>query len=342
MARMRIWALAWCCACSGSIRGLPVDFGPGECRTEFQIRYLGAGGFLVRSQEAALLTAPFFSNPPLWRVIFGRIEADPAQIDRALQPLQDPLGAVEAILVGHAHYDHLMDLPYLAAQYAPRARIYGSQTAVHILAAALDRQRLVPVEAQAGTSQRPGQWHTVSGGQIRFMALESAHAPHFWGLKFFGGSYDTDLRALPTRASAWREGQTLSYLIDFLGPEGQVEFRIYYQDAASTPPAGFPPVFDQTADQRRVDVAILCASGFEQVENYPEGIVQYLKPRALVIAHWENFFSPLHQDPRRLRTVPRLDLQKFRRRLERALPADARLELPAPGVWMCFAPKSAP
>lgn len=342
MKRIGIWALVWCCACSGSIRGLPVDFDRGEGPAEFQCSYLGAGGFLIRSREAALLTAPFFSNPPLWRVLCGRIAADPAQIDQALQPLQGPLRKVEAIMVGHAHYDHLMDLPYLAAHYAPRARVYGSQTAVHILAAAIEPQRLVPVEDQAGTSQQPGQWQRVSGDRIRFMALRSAHAPHFWGLKFFGGSYDTDLRALPTRASGWREGQTLSYLIDFLGPEGQVEFRIYYQDAASTPPAGFPPTFDQTADQHRVDVAILCASGFEQVENYPEGIVQYLKPRALIIAHWENFFSPLPQDSSQLHTVPRLDLQKFLHRLKRVLPPDARIDLPAPGVWVCFDPRSAP
>lgn len=338
MRRIRLWALVWCCACSGSIRGLPVDFDRGECQAEFQLCYLGAGGFLIRGQEAVLLTAPFFSNPSLWRVLCGRIGPDRAQIDRALQPLQAPLREVEAILVGHAHYDHLMDLPYLATQYAPRARIYGSQTAVHILTAVLDPQRLVPVEAQAGTAERPGEWHTASGGRSRFMALRSAHAPHVGGMKFFGGNYDRDLSALPARASGWREGQTLSYLIDFLDGEGQVEFRIYYQDAASTPPAGFPPTFDHATDQRRVDVAILCASGFEQVENYPEGIVQYLKPRALILAHWENFFSPLPQDPRQLRTVPRLDLQKFIRRLERVLPADARLELPAPGVWMCFAP----
>jgi L-ascorbate metabolism protein UlaG (beta-lactamase superfamily) len=342
MRRIWIWALALFWACSGSIRDLPVNHGAGECQAGFQIQYLGAGGLLIRSREASLLTAPFFSNPPLRRVLWGRIRADQAQIDRALRPLQDSLGEVEAILVGHAHYDHLMDLPCLAAQYAPRARIYGSRTAAHILAAALDPERLVPVEDQAGTPQRPGQWQQVSGGRIRFMALESAHAPHLWGWKFFGGNYESDLRALPTRAGGWREGQTLAYLVDFLGEEGQVEFRLYYQDAASAPPAGFPPPFDQAADQHRVDVAVLCAAGFEQVEDYPEGIVQYLKPRALVLVHWENFFAPLPVDPRRLRTVPRLDLREFLRRLEQVLPPDARVELPAPGVWMCFDSRASP
>ncbi len=342
MARMRFVALVLLCACSGSIRGLPVDFGSGECSAAFQLRYLGAGGFLIRSQEAVLLTAPFFSNPSLWRVLVGRISADPEQIDRALQPLHDTLAAVEAILVGHAHYDHLMDLPYLATRYAPKARIFGSQTAVNTLAEALDPQRLVSVEDQAGTSRQPGQWQWTNGGRIRFMALESAHAPHFGGWKFFSGHYDRELSAPPTRASGWREGQTLSYLVDFLGPEGQVEFRLYYQDAASTPPAGFPPAFDQAADQQRVDVAILCASGYEQVENYPEGIAQHLNPRTVVLAHWEDFFSPLPEAPLQLRRVPRLDLQRLVRRLERVLAPDTRIELPAPGTWMCFTPRSAP
>ena len=52
------------------------------------------------------------------------------------------------------------------------------------------------------------------------MALESEHAPHFNGLKMFRGSYHKDLQRLPRRAAGWREGQTLSYLIDFLERPG--------------------------------------------------------------------------------------------------------------------------
>jgi len=336
MKRVLLCLVLCCWSCSGSLEGLPVDFGQARPQAGLQLRYLGAGGFLLSRDGEALLTAPFFSNPPLRRVIFGWIRADQAQIDRHLEPLRGQLRGVQAILVGHAHYDHLMDLPYLAERYAPEARIYGSRTSVHLLAAALDPQRLVPMEGGLGTREVPGQWHLVNGGRIRFMALESAHAPHLGGWKFFGGEYAADLGALPTRASGWREGQTLAYLIDFLGEEGQVEFRVYYQDAACAPPAGFPPAFDLPADQHRVDVAILCAAGFEQVENYPEGIVRHLQPRALVLAHWENFFSPLPQDPRRLRTVPRLDLAECIRRLDRVLPTDAVRFLPAPGAGLSF------
>ena len=44
-----------------------------------------------------------------------------------------PLAAVHAILVGHSHYDHLMDVPLIARRYVPNATIYGSLTTKRIL-----------------------------------------------------------------------------------------------------------------------------------------------------------------------------------------------------------------
>ena len=37
----------------------------------------------------------------------------------------------------------------------------------------------------------------------------------------------------PGHAHAWKEGQTLAFLIDFLSPEGNILHRVFYQNAAS-------------------------------------------------------------------------------------------------------------
>jgi hypothetical protein len=202
----------------------------------------------------------------------------------------------------------------------------------------LNQADIIAVESKAGTDQQPGTW-VSAGPRLRFMALLSEHAPIIAHLKFFEGTYSAPLQALPTRAFGWREGQTLAYLIDFLSADGQaVDFRVHYQDAASTPPLGFPPAFAQPQDQRRVDLAILCMPGFDQVANYPEGIMKRLNPRNVVIIHWEDFFARLPEEGKDLRTVPTEDAQGFLARLQPVMPAGASFKLPAPGAWMVYTP----
>jgi hypothetical protein len=344
--------------CSGSITGLPIDAGatpipPGDpsYETTVQIKYLGAGSVLIKRGSDSLLTAPFFSNPSIPRVIFGELtfaefKSRPEQVDRFLGPKDAPdLAQVTAVLVGHAHYDHLMDVPYITRRFLPRAKIYGSSTMKYTLAGdrSLNADHIVSVESRAweapvdGEPEQPGKWWYASP-RLRFMALKSEHAPIFWGIKFWEGDYRSALQELPTRPSGWREGQTLAYLIDFLGvDERTVEFRVHYQDAAANPPFGFPPLFSGTPDERRIDVAILCMPGFNQVKEYPEAIIERTNARAALLIHWEDFFAPLPDDLRDLRTVPTLNAQEFLRRLKPAL-KDAPFKMPAPGAWMRYAP----
>lgn len=274
------------------------------------------------------------------RIIFLKIKSDPSQIDRFLAPLKDTMKNVDTILVAHSHYDHLMDMPYIAKIWATNATIYGSETMTHILASALPSERLKSLNHAAGSFARPGKWFYVDGGRIRFMALGSEHAPHFLGIKFFKGEYSADLKELPQKASEWLEGKTFTFLIDFMGegPKKEAEFRIFYQDAASNPPSGFPPPFARTGDQKRIDLAILCVAGFEQVRNYPESIIQRLSPRFVVLVHWEDFFRPLPSDPKDIQTVAGLDIEEFVGRLRRVMPSDAKFEMPFPGAWLQFVP----
>lgn len=345
--------------CGGSIAGLTVDPGGAPIlardpahATTLQIRYLGAGGVLLKRGEDALLTAPFFSNPTFSRLVFGQLgfvefKANTDEINRFLGPQdRSDLGLVTAVLVGHAHYDHLMDVPYIKHQFLPNATIYGSDTMKHTLAGdeTLDREKVRSLESRAwsapaaGQPESPPQWTPV-GRRMRVLALKSEHAPIFFSWwKFSPEGYDAPLKALPTRPWGWREGQTLAYLIDFLGEdERTVDFRVHFQDAASNPPLGFPPLFKGAPDERPVDVAIICVPGFDQVKNYPEGLIRHIQPRAVVLIHWENFFTPLPSDRAELRTVPKTDIEDFLARLKPAA-RGASVKMPAPGAWLSYAP----
>ena len=299
--------------------------GPGA---PLEIRYLGSGGHLIRRGTTAIMSAPFFSNPGLFRVGVGRISPDSDRIDAAVEKIIENGGRlddVQAILVGHAHYDHLMDVPRVWREYTPHAKIFGSLTAKHILRGFdIPDDKIEALNSTAASRWTAGRWVVLD--DLRFMAIESEHAPHAFGIKVYGGEVREDLDRPPRRATGYREGQTFAYLIDFLDPDGSVAFRIHYQDSASNAPLGYPPTL-QGDDPRSVDVAIVCAASFSQVQGYPEGILRAVDARYVVIGHWEDFFISQEKPPR---PVPMTDVAEFVARTERALPDHARWVLPKP------------
>ena len=94
------------------------------------ITYLGVSGFLIRHRGSTLLTGPSFTNPGLdsvtpSRLRFIRGKAPPVVADSALieRLLPSDADAASMILVGHGHYDHLLDVPYIATHRARHATI---------------------------------------------------------------------------------------------------------------------------------------------------------------------------------------------------------------------------
>ncbi len=314
--------------CAGSVRDVKVTKGDPvvQYADQVEIRYLGAGGHLIRRGKDVLLTAPFFSNPSMLEQLLPA-KVKPDRIEAGLPNVSD----VETVLVGHTHYDHTMDLPYIAKNRAPKAVFYGSQTMKHLLAPAIERSRLVALNDLATSGQVPGEWVYARNRTFRFMPLESDHAPHLAGLKLVSSAkLNADLKTLPTFTRNYPEGEVFAYLIDFLNPDGKIAFRIYYQDTASSPGMGYIPDFD-TVDQAPVDVAILCVGSFSQAKNYPEHILQAVKPRFVIAGHWEDFFRS-QADP--IAVVPLASLDEFMRRA-RAV-SQAGVKVPTPGTTLTY------
>lgn len=341
-------------ACTPSPAALnPVPaFGPevcdSSCAGEVVVKYLGVGGFYIRHGKDAILTAPFFTTPRLSEVVHVlSVKADTARIRERMDfLLPDPAdrSAVRAILVGHSHYDHLMDVPHVARTVVPdpAVRIWGDTVTRRLLAFDPEvARRVVEVDDSAGSFRTPGRWiYPHPGGTVRFMAVQSEHAPHVRPIKGFRRRQSTDRHTPPPTAWAWSEGKTHAFVIDFLADDRRtVRFRLYYQDAASTPPLGFPPPLEE--GPRRFDVAILCAGSFGEVKGYPQGILWRTQPRYAVIGHWESFFQP-QTDP--LEVIPMTDAAELRRRVDENLPDGGSGITPLPGAALrfCTCPPEAP
>jgi len=310
------------------------------------VHYLGVSGFLLKHGDDVVLTAPLYSNPSLAEAALDHaIRPDSAQVDRFLPPEAHD---ARAILVGHSHYDHLLDVSDIARRRALQARVYGSPTMKHLLAPfpGLDG-RVVAIEREdVGDHERPGRWLDVAP-RVRVMALESHHStqvtlelplsPHPMPVHVWRGGLDEDLEKPPRAASDWAEGAVYAYVIDFLeAPGGRPVFRVYFQDSGTDEPVGYVP--EAVLREKRVDVALLCVGGdFHRLRRHPEGILENTHPRHAVLGHWEDFFvtQDNYEVDGRVYPIPDSgqDTALFRTRAEEALRAvdpESKVWLPCP------------
>ena len=304
-------AVAATLGCRPSLRPLapqlvipPISLcGEKVCRDSVEITYLGVSGFLIRHGANAILTAPSFTNPSFWRTFFPFIPVSPdAPFVRSMM-MRERLDGISAMLVGHSHYDHLLDVPYVAMLLSPDVKLYGGPTMKNTLwPVAPLRDRLVPLQGAAvGDSGRAGTWFPTASSRIRFMALKSNHPPNIligpFPYTYARGNVDEPRRSLPRTTRGWKLGETYAYLIDIMGDDGRPVFRIFYQDAAAEPEhAMLPPL--APGDRKDVDVAIICAGNADYATAYPSLLLRELKPRHVIVGHWEDFFrkrTPKHR-----------------------------------------------
>lgn len=266
-----------------------------------QVVFLGVGGLLIRWQGVAVLTAPLYSNPTAGELALSTIHTDRQRVDELLRDDIHDLSTVRAILVGHSHYDHLMDVPYVALKRAVSAEVIGNDAMVKLLAPIADRlgpRRLVSLEGQG-----PSSYHLVPGTRIRVRAVRSIHSPQitkalladivsFPDVTLWRGEDELPRQSLPSRAGDWTCGTPQAFVIELLEADSDtVAFRIYYQDSPSFPPYGYP---DWPKNTAAYDLVLLCTGGATGVSyrGFPADIVSYLHPRFVMGIHWEDFLNP--------------------------------------------------
>lgn len=329
----------------------PLSARPKPAPDDATIRYLGAGGLYVEWQGNALLMAPFFSNPGLLRVQFGRLSSDAEALRRGLDGMD--LTRVRAIAVGHSHYDHLADLPAVAEHYAPSARIYVNQAGFNALAPLRPLSgRMVSLESPEGEGWISLRDVDANPLPIRFRKVLSAHAPQLPHYHFARGEVAEPWTGewATRRTRHLKAGTTYAFVVDLLAPDlKEVRFRLYYQDSANPLGKGFPPQFEGD-DDHCYDLAVLCMASYQFVKQHPESILGRLRPHHVLVTHFEDFFRGAGKPFRFVFPLSNRAANRFLRRTRDALrDTEPRgpegpvcgagapgWTMPMPGEWLRF------
>jgi len=318
------------------------------------IRYLGVGGLYIGWRGVSIMTAPFFSNHGLLRAGFGAAGWDEEAIGRGLAGL--PVEEIGALLSAHSHYDHLGDLPPILLKHATGARLYVNRSGANILASFEGLWgRLTTLD------EKTGEWIRLrdSGGRelpIRVMPLPSGHAGHLWKYHYGRGEVSEPWESWEGRKlRQMKEGRVFTLLIDLLSEYGaRTEFRMHYQDAPSSAPAGFPP--EELISERAVDLALLCMPTWWLVKGYPSGIIERTRARHVLAIHYEDFFRSTLMPTRFVGSFTDRRANRFMEMVAKAMsraserpagpsplacgPCCDRWTMPLPGEWLRFRPGS--
>jgi L-ascorbate metabolism protein UlaG (beta-lactamase superfamily) len=271
---------------------VPTD--PSPARTPITLTYLGVAGWQLEAAGKTILTDPYFSRP-----------AD------ANQPLVPDAAAIAAhapahadlIVVGHSHFDHLLDAPEVAKRTG--AELIGSLSTIRVAIAS-------GVPAAQLTGIAGGEDLARAGFSVR--VIPSLHS--------MIGAADTlgeiaESPQLPMPQAGYKAGGTFGYL-----------FRIAGHEVLVLDTANF---IERELDGLRPDVAIVAPGARQEIHDYACRLMHALGAPPVVIAtHFDAWTKPLADDTT-LADDTRRDLAAFADEIHACAPA-TRVIIPEHGV----------
>jgi L-ascorbate metabolism protein UlaG (beta-lactamase superfamily) len=269
-----------------------------------RVTFLGVSTLLFDDGATTLLTDGYFSRPPLWRVALRPLRPDPVRIAAGLR--RAAITRLAAVLVTHAHFDHALDAPTVAAQTG--AMLVGSPSTRQIAAGygfPMERFVAAPVT------------EPLRLGRFAVTAIESEHADP----DRYPGTIDGPLTP-PARAARFRAGECWSFHLEHENGSALVQAS-----------AGFRPgaLAGVRADTVYLGIGQLGLRDERFRAEYWREVVEAVRPSRVVPIHWDDFFRPLEPG---VRPIP-WPFDRYRRTMAWLIRActETGIELAMPQPW---------
>lgn len=247
---------------------------------ELVVQFFGVSTLLIDDGQDQILIDGFFSRPSLLRVIASPIQRDAVQLDSIIKKYQ--LSRLKAIAVSHSHYDHALDVGYLAKKTG--AQVIGSSS-THWIARAenLPDEQLISIQPHA----------SIHIGDFIITPIRSRHTPPTFVNNDLGEQLNTPLKQ-PAYFSKFVEGGSYDFLIEHGEQRMLIKASTDFVNAAYK---------DLEVDTLFLGIAQLSkqSAGFQQA--YFKETLDALNPKVVIPIHWDDFF---HQGSSPLRLLPRL------------------------------------
>jgi L-ascorbate metabolism protein UlaG (beta-lactamase superfamily) len=247
---------------------------PTDTQAPVTLTYLGVAGWRVVDGSHTLLVDPYFS----------RVDAQDGVV---LSPDQDAIAKyapahADVILVGHSHYDHLLDVPTIAR--ATGATVVGTESTLNVVrAAGLPERSLVLAQGGETFELGPFSVHAIRGLHS-LTGHASAAIPHNV--------------TLPMTADGYAEGSTLQYLVRVSG------HAILFIGSAN--------FIEGEVEGLRPDIAVVAVGLREKIPDYSCRLMRALgRPPLVLTNHFDANRKPLGSSQTDIGDEGRADLVRF-------------------------------
>lgn len=258
---------------------IALELSPPAGRPPITVTWLGTAGFAIEHEGYVVLIDPYLTRASLLACARAPLVSDEALIRRHTP-------RADAIVAGHTHFDHVLDVPAIAR--ATGATVYGSRSCAALCrASGVPEAQIVDVSASRGLEPARAQI-----GPFELSFIPSLHSAFLLGRVPLPGDI-ADCDQVPLRTSGYRCGAVFGVDIRVAGK------RIYHLGSADLLD-GLPP--------RNVDLLLMCVAGWTTTARFCPRVMAGLRPGAVLLSHWDNFFRPLSEGARPLPAMrmPRL------------------------------------
>lgn len=237
-----------------------------------QVKYLGISNLCFDDGQSTILFDACLSRPSLGQIIFNKIGTNRQKVNDVLQ--NTDINKIDAIFISHSHYDHALDLGYLAQKFG--SKVYGSSSTINIAkGAGIKQNKLVQFY--------PNSVYQI--GNFKITILKSIHSKPFFFNNDLGQKIKEPLKE-PCREWQFKEGGSYDFLIENRK-----------QTYLIRPSFGYVPkeLKNRQADYLFLGSTTLSRENKREQQKFFEETITQVKPQAVVPLHWDNFFRPLNK-----------------------------------------------
>ena len=255
-----------------------------------KVRWTGAAGLEFTHNGLVILIDPYHSRPGKFQVFFRHLRPKTDAISKYLASLT---GQLSAIIVGHTHFDHALDIPVFAEHFD--GPLIGN--------ASLDTLMTMYGKPGRVIVCKGGERVELPGGAV-VTVIPSTHGLVAFGRVPYPGEINPADR-LPLKSNEYRHGTVLILKLEI---GGTVFMHIGSANFAESELQG-----------ASCDVLFMCVPGWKEFPGYTTRLLKIVKPKIIVPFHYDDFSTPISPNGR-AGIVPFQDMAGFLKSVSQSVP----------------------
>jgi L-ascorbate metabolism protein UlaG (beta-lactamase superfamily) len=232
-----------------------------------KIRWFGTTCFAISDSKSTLFFDPYLSRPSFWDLIFFKgLVVNENEVLYWLKKIDSP---IKGLFVSHTHFDHVLDLGFVAKN--TNAPIFGSLSAHRVASQYnLEQSKMNIIRDNS----------MVEIGDFKVTALKGKHPPHLFGSTFATGQINEPLVS-PASFYYYKMDQVYSFYIEH--PMGRILFH----------PSGHLSIDQSFFKKRQVDLLILGMANRQTTKELWDGLIGPSGALKVIPGHHDQLLSPL-------------------------------------------------